>query len=453
MSLDRETLAYALPGGLANYCTQGAWKYGKHHKLIEDKLLDVANGKCKRLMISIAPRSGKSMLVSHYFPAWYLGRFPNKKIILATYEATFSASWGRKARDVLSEYGEKIFDVKVADSPASIDNWEIAGTGGGMATAGAGGALTGKGANLLILDDYIKNSEEALSPNTQEKIYDWFRSTFYTRLTPDGAIIITATRWASDDLIGKLIKEMRDGGEEWEVINIPALADAENDPLGRSEGEPLWPEGGFDLKKYTDIKRTLGSHWFSAMYQGRPTSKEGNLIKLKWFGRYKVPPAEPEMVVLSMDTAQKDNEITDYTVIGVWYLYKNSYYLVDVIRDKMDHPRLLAVSKDLIRYKKPHVVLIEDRGSGISLAQHLELETSANIIKVQPTTDKITRMSAESAAIEAGRVYLPESAAWLYDFEDELLAFPQSAYKDQLDMCSQALKYFRERAEISIDFW
>jgi predicted phage terminase large subunit-like protein len=453
MSLTREQLAFALPGGLANYSTRGAWKYGKHHKYIEDRLLDVVQGKLKRLIISCPPRAGKSMLTSHFFPAWYLGRFPTERIILASYESTFAASWGRKARDVLVEHGESIFGVKVADSPASVDNWEIADYGGGMITAGAGSGITGKGGSLLMIDDPIKNAEEALSPNNQEKIYDWYKSTFYTRQTSDAAIVITMTRWASDDLVGKLLAEGRDeGSDQWEYINLPAFAETD-DPLGRLPGEALWPEGGFDEKKYNQLRKNVGSFWFNSLYQGKPSSKEGDLIKMKWFGRYKVPPADPEMIILSLDTAQKDNEITDYTVIQTWYLYKNSFYLADVKREKMDHPRLLSVTKDLIKYRKPHAVLVEDRGSGISLIQHLELETSANVIRVMPTTDKVTRMNAESPAIEAGRVYLPESAPWLYDFEDEVRAFPKSMYRDQIDASSQALKYFREREQSVVDFW
>jgi predicted phage terminase large subunit-like protein len=720
--LTKTQLAYCLPGCFASYCSNGRWKYAPHLKLIEDKLLDVVSGKTKRLMISMPPRAGKSMLISHYFPAWYLGRFPDNRIILAAYEATFAASWGRKARDAISEYGKNVFGVEVADTPSSADDWGIKGHIGGMNTAGAGGSLTGRGADIMIADDLVKNSQEALSVTTQDSIFNWFQSTFYTRLTPDGSVIIVMTRWSTDDIIGKLLGAMKkDEGESWEVLNLPALALTDDDPLGRKIGEGLWPEGGFDAAKYGQIKKTVGSFWWNctpaetpilmsdwsnkpiseikegdeiigftkgtpqcrgklvkskvkhvfkkvdevvslkmesgrkirctkdhnwyvrggdrthkrynvpkvgrrinyicpplvditdeekdkwswlagffdgegsmgkrltviglyqsmrnpdvveyvdnilkelnlkhgrfytvrsnlptkgtqkglinndmvswnlhnatdvarklihygntakkdrliellyknsanfvkdrdkilditsdgveevyaletetgnyvawgygssnSMYMGKPNSLEGDLIKMKWFNTYDTPPAEPEMIIVSVDTAQKEGEINDYTVIMTWALYQNSYYILNVQRDKMDHPTLLSRMISIAKYgisvngklTRPHAILIEDKGSGTSIIQHLELETSANVIALSTKNQsKLLRMQNESPAIEAGRVFIPKEADWMTEFTDEIRAWPKCLHDDQVDCVSAALQYFRERETQFIDMF
>lgn len=449
-----QALAYSLPGALANLASNHTWKYAAHTKLIEDKLLDVASGKINRLMINMPPRAGKSMLVSHYFPAWYLGRYPDKRIILTSYESSFAASWGRKARTVLEEFGEQVFGIKISQVSAAADEWEIAKHVGGMSCAGAGSAITGKGANILIIDDPHKDASEAMSKTIQEKIFDWYKSVAYTRLTPDGAIIIIQTRWNVDDLSGKLLYEMNnEGGEKWEVLSLPALAE-ENDPLGRGVDEGLWPEGGWGTEKYQKIKQVQTPWIWSALYQQRPALLEGDLIKMSWFNRYREPPAEPEQIVLSMDTANKDKDINDFTVIMTWAEYQDKFYLLDVKRDRMVFPRLVHVTEELIKYKKPHAILIEDKGSGTQLIQHLNAgKLPAPVIAVNPTTDKLTRMAVETPLIEAGRIFLPETASWLLDFEIECKSFPQSLHKDQIDALSMALKFFRERDTHKIEIW
>jgi predicted phage terminase large subunit-like protein len=454
-------LAYALPGGLAHYATGGEWRYSPHLSLIENCLLDVVAGRIDRLMVSVPPQHGKSTIISHYFPTWYLGRFPGKKCILTSYEATFASSWGRKARDTLEEYGPRIFNVNVSDKSAASDNWEVVHINeqnrkiiSSMVTAGAGGPITGKGADLMIIDDPVKNNEEALSSTRLEKIFEWYQSTVYTRLSPTAAIIIVMTRWSHDDLCGKLIREQDVGGDTWKIVTLPALIEDEDmaraDPLGREIGDSLWPER-YPAKWIKQRKRVLQSFWFEALYQQRPAPKAGFIVNIEWFRRYKTQPAKSkaEMVVLSFDTAQKEKELNDYTVCTVWFIYENGYYLIDVIRDRFSHPALLSLAKNLIARWTPNVVLVEDKGSGTSLIQHLQEETTAPVIPMDPTSagDKAIRMEVECPVIEAGQCYLPESgrAEWLYDFVEELRSFPNSAYKDQADSVSQFLRWAREK--------
>ena len=457
--MSAEQLAYSLPGALASLHSDGQWQYAPHFKAIEDKLLDVASGKIKRLMVSMPPQHGKSTLISQYFTAWFLGRNPNKKVILSSYEANFAASWGRTSRGVLEDLGETVFGVKVNPNVASNINWEVTpefGIPGAMRTAGAGGPITGKGADLFIIDDPIKNHEDAQSQVLLQKVWDWYVTTVLTRMSPTGAIIIVMTRWSYEDICGKLLKAE---SEDWEVLSLPALAE-ENDPLGRKQGEPLWPER-YDGKYLEKIKKTQGSYWWEAMYQQRPTPAGGGLIKMEWFKRYGEVPANPDQIIISFDTAQKETEVNDYSVCGVWFIVNNNYYLVDLIRDRYTHPRLIALAKNIITkyssmpYKGINAVLIEDKASGISLIQHLKEETSANVIGINPENDKVIRMQNETPAIEAGRVFLPEAGKshWLIDFEIELMSFPRSPHKDQVDMTSQFLKWARERGGSGIDMW
>jgi hypothetical protein len=227
------------------------------------------------------PRHGKSELVSKYFPAWFLGCNPSKRIILASYAAEFAASWGRKARDVLTEIGPRYFDGLTIRSDSSAAHWwDLDEFSGGMQTSGVGGGVTGKGADLFIIDDPVKDAVQANSEVYRQRNWDWYQSVAYTRLEPDGAVVIMQTRWHEEDLAGHVLQHAKQTGESWDVLNLPALAE-EPDPLGRQPGEPLWPER-FSRADLLRIKATLGSYWWSAMYQGSPMPNEGGTFKRSW---------------------------------------------------------------------------------------------------------------------------------------------------------------------------
>ena len=271
--------------GLALVASNYQYQIPNHINLLNEKLQEIAFGDTKRLMVFLPPRHGKSMLVSHYFPAWYLGMFPDKRVILTAYEADFAATWGRRARDVLNEYGNTVFGIEVNNKSSAANRWDIKGHSGGMVTAGVGGPITGKGADILIIDDPVKNAEEANSQTYRDKTWEWYQSTAYTRLEPNGSIILIMTRWHEDDLAGRILHQIeQDKGEHWEIINLPAIAE-DHDILGRNIGEPLWP-GRYDLNELERIKYTTGSYWWSALYQQRPQPPEGGLLKRSWIKYY-----------------------------------------------------------------------------------------------------------------------------------------------------------------------
>ena len=394
-----------------------------------------------------------SQLCSEMFPAWWLGRNPDAKVMLVTYQADYSKMYGRRARNALKMWGQDIFGVKVAEDTAAANHWEIEGHQGLMETVGMGGAITGKGASLMIIDDPVKGRETAMSAKALDDMWDFWGSDLYTRLEKNGSVIIIQTRWSSDDLTGKLIKKMKDpDGEHWDVISLPAFAEeGVPDILNRKPGDPLWPDQ-FDKTALNRIKSNMSTYWWQALYQQTPTPIEGEIIKLNWFRRYNEymgSRSSFDQVVLSIDTAQKDTDMNDYSVIGVFGIKENAAYLIDVIRDRLTHPKLLELLESVIARWIPNSILIEDKGSGISLIQHLAEITNAPVIPVNPGNEsKVMRMINETPMLEAGRVFIPESesVAWVGPFEDEVRGFPRFAYRDQVDMLSQFLKYYRESA-------
>lgn len=266
----------------------------RHLEMLNRKLVDVAEGRTRRLIVTMAPRHGKSECISKYFPAWYIGRFPERRVILTSYEADFAANWGRKVRDLLDEFGPEYFGVRVRRDSSAANRWDLEGHAGGMVTAGVGGPITGRGADIFICDDPIKNAEEAASEAIRERNKDWWRSTAYTRLEPGGSAVIVCTRWHHDDLAGWLIAGGAGDGDgaasAWEVLNLPALAE-DDDPLGREPGEALWPER-YDRAALDEIRRSanVGEYFFAAMYQGRPVPKSGGMFKTSWFSIVDVCP-------------------------------------------------------------------------------------------------------------------------------------------------------------------
>ena len=258
------------PGGLAELASNGRWRPARHLDLLESKLVGVANGNIKRFAVFMPPQHGKSELVSHYFPAWFVAAHPARRVILASYEADFAATWGRKARDVVEEWGKKLFNVRVRQDSSAADRWDLEGQPGGMVTAGVGGAITGKTADLFVIDDPVKNDEQARSPTYREKLWSWYQSVARTRLTEDGAIILIQTRWHRDDLAGRLLDQQ---GDKWDVVSLPAIA-LEDDPLGRAPGEPLWPEGK-SLAFLEATREEIGPYWWGALYQQDPGAEGG----------------------------------------------------------------------------------------------------------------------------------------------------------------------------------
>jgi predicted phage terminase large subunit-like protein len=393
-------------------------------------------------MVFMPPRHGKSELISKYFPAWYLGTFPNNHVILVSYEADFAASWGRKAREVLDELGND-FGVKVNQESSAAKHWEIEDHSGGMDAAGAYGPITGKGADVLVIDDPVKNAEEAYSPLQREKLWDWYQSTAFTRLEPNGAIILVMTRWHEDDLAGRLLKQ--EAGQ-WEIVSLPALAEAD-DPLNRTEGDALWPER-FPMEQLLEKKKSVGSYWWSAMYQQRPVPIEGGFFKNDWL-QFFDPEYVPgfEVIVQSWDTAQTKSSTSDYVVGQVWGRIGADFYLLDQVRGRWDFDETVAQIKDLsYHWPQCSAKLIEAQTLGAALASHLKHQISG-IIPISVKASKEIRALNALPVWQSKNVYIPKpddgEYAWVDDFVRELLNFPNAVNDDMVDATTLALNQLR----------
>lgn len=393
-------------------------------------------------------------MVSRYFPAWYIGTFPGKRIILASYEADFAATWGRKSRDLLEEHGPSLFGVTVSKASSAASRWDIEGHEGGMATAGVRGPITGKGANIAIIDDPVKNDQEAMSQTYRDAAWDWYRATFSTRIQEDGAIILVMTRWHEDDLAGRLLRAQEEGGDKWEVVNLPALAE-DDDMLGRQPGEPLCPQL-FTKETLEKTKVRLGSFWWNALYQQRPAPAEGNKFKRSWFRYFEIvddhvvlyiPDAEPKRYALkdcwcfqTCDPAGSEKASADYFVLGTWLVTPAKDLLLrDVLRERLegpDQPRLFRQGYD--RWiPRPKLQGVESKGLGLTLFQTLR-RSGLPVIELKAETDKVIRALPIMARMEAGTVYFLKNASWLGEYESELLYFPNGQHDDQVDMTSYA---------------
>ena len=301
----RESLPQS-PVDLALLDTNNQYMVPPHLKLLNDKLLEVAEGNLKRLMVFMPPRHGKSTIISHYFPAWYLAHHPNDRVILTSYEADFASSWGRRVRNCIKEH-QTTLGISIDENSAASYRFDLSHYNGGMITAGVGGAITGRGADVLVIDDPVKNAEEVNSQTLRSRTYEWYKAVAYTRLEPDGAIIIIQTRWHQNDLSGALLDEMSD---DWEVISLPAFAES-NDVLNRDFDDPLWPER-YPTSVLVEKKQVLGSYWFSALYQQRPQPPGGGLLKKEWIRYYDTLPDDLVMYT-GWDLAISTKESADYT--------------------------------------------------------------------------------------------------------------------------------------------
>ncbi|MGA9079826.1 MAG: phage terminase large subunit [Halobacteriota archaeon] len=422
--------------------TRGKWQPADHLIYLDEKLRDIAAGRIKRLMVFMPPRHGKSELISKHFPAWYLGTFPNNHVILVSYEADFASSWGRKAREVLDELGDD-FGVKVKQESSAAKHWEIEGHSGGMDAAGAYGPITGKGADVLVIDDPVKNAEEAYSPLQREKLWDWYQSTAFTRLEPNGAIILVMTRWHEDDLAGRLLKQEQG---QWETVSLPALAEAE-DALHRTEGEALWPER-FPVEQLLEKKQAVGSYWWSAMYQQRPVPMEGGFFKRDWLQFYD-PEYVPYMdiVVQSWDTAQSKSSTSDFVVGQVWGRRGPDFYLLDQVRGRLDFDETVTAIKDLSKqWKQCSAKLIESQTLGAALSSHLKHQIDG-IIPIDVRASKELRALNCVPVWQSKNVYLPKpddgEYVWVQDYVRELLNFPNASNDDQVDATTLALNQLR----------
>ncbi len=409
-----------------------------HLRILVGVLERVERGELDRVIICMPPRHGKSMTTSQLFPAWYLGRNPTKSIIASSYGQELASDFGRRTRNFASErLHRQIFpDCVIADDSDSVHRFHTT-AGGAYYAVGAGGPLTGRGADLLLIDDPIKSAEDARSAAFRRSLQDWYESVAYTRLEPGGAVVLIQTRWHESDLAGWLLKEH--ASEGWKVISLAAIG--ETNEGWRNKGDPLWG-ARFPLETLARIREAIGTAAWTALYQQRPVSEEGGVFKRQWWREY-AGVVECHRTIFSLDCAFKTGQANDYSVVAVVGEAKDGYYLRHVSRGRWEFPELKRQSVALAEIWKPHAVLIEDAASGQSLIQALKAETRLPILPVKPMGDKQSRAHAVSPLVESGRVFVPSEAPWLADFLDEATSFPSSAHDDQIDAIAQALSYLR----------
>lgn len=425
---------------------------------------DVMAGKQPRLIIQAPPRSGKSELFSRRFPAWAFGQNPNLQMIAASYSADLSSRMNRDVQRIIDseEYAgvfpETSFSSNTSASINSQKNirnseiFEIAGYAGSYRSAGVGGGITGMGADIAIIDDPVKDAKEANSQTYRDSVWDWYTSTFYTRLSPKSGILLGMTRWHEDDLAGRLLADMKNGGDQWRVVSFPAIA--EEDEEYRKEGDALHPER-YDLTHLTKIKKAVGTQTWNALYQQRPSSKGGDVIKRAWFKRYSVFPLM-RRVIIAGDTAQKVKQHNDFSVFIVAGIgIDGGLYIIDLIRGKWEAPELERKLEDIWnKYRASHKaqsVYIEDKSSGTGLIQSIQRKRNIPIKGVQVDADKYTRVLGIQGFIESGYVFLPDGAEWVEDFLSECEKFTATdshKHDDQVDTLTMAITELSTQANI-----
>lgn len=436
---------------------QSVWPgfiYGRHHALMAQKFEDIANGKSKRLIINMPPRHTKSEFASYLLPAWYLGRYPGKKIIQCSNTAELAVGFGRKVRNLVdSEPYAKIFpNVHLRSDSKAAGRWATNENGDYFAI-GVGGTVTGKGADLLIIDDPHSEQEAALAssdPAVFDKVFEWYTSGPRQRLQPGGSIVVVMTRWAKRDLTGKICQSIIDrDGEIWDMISLPAILPT---------GKPLWPEF-WSLKELENLREELPLSKWQAQYQQDPTSEEGAIVKREWWNDWE--PANPppcEFIIQSWDTAFTKNERSDYSACTTWGIFykdedpNNAHIiLLDAFKERMEFPELKARALEMYREWEPDAFIVEAKASGAPLIYELR-SMGIPVQEFTPTrgNDKITRVNSVADIFASGKVWAPRKR-WAEEVIEEIAAFPNSDHDDLVDSTTQALIRFRKGGFIRLD--
>jgi predicted phage terminase large subunit-like protein len=429
---------------------QTAFSLGWHFEIIAARLAAVFDGKTRRLIITLPPRHLKSHLASVAFPAWCLGRKPSSQILCVSYAQELADKLSRDCRRIVaSDWYRYLFPTRLSPQRQAVPEFATTAQGCRIATS-VGGVLTGRGADIIIIDDPLK-PEEALSDAHRRAANEWFDHTLYSRLNDKqtGAIVLIMHRLHEDDLVGHVLAQ-----EDWEVVCLPAIAEedqtiAVDSLLGprcfeRRRGEALHAARE-PLPMLEQIRKTIGEYNFAGQYQQAPSPLGGGLVKAGWFRRYTIDEAPAlERIVQSWDTASKATELSDFSVCTSWGISGKNLYLIDVLRQRMEYPELKRAVRAQYERLRPSVVLIEDKSSGIQLIQELIGEGLHAVTRYQPQSDKIMRMHAQTAMIENGFVHLPDSAPWLAQYLHEITTFPNGRHDDQVDSTAQMLDWFKQ---------
>ena len=420
---------------------------GRHHARMADAFERVARGECKRLIINMPPRHTKSEFASYLLPAWFLGKFPHKKVIQTAHTAELSVGFGRKVRNLVdSEVYRNIFpNLSLSADSKAAGRWNTS-KGGDYFAIGVGGAVTGKGADLLIIDDPHSEQEAALAqvnPDIYDKVYEWYTSGPRQRLQPGGSIIIVMTRWSMRDLTGQVVKSSAQrGGDEWEVIEFPAILPS---------GNPLWPEF-WSLSELEALRTELPNLKWQAQYMQQPTSDSAAIIKREWWKIWEEDRPPPcDYILQTWDTAFEKNSRADFsacTTWGVWYNDEDGssphLILLDAFKDRMAFPELKETAHKHYKEWDPDAFIVEKKAAGSPLIQELR-RMGIPVQEFTPSrgNDKIARMNAVSDLFASGKVWAPDTR-WAREVIEEVAAFPVGEHDDYVDTTTQALLRYRQ---------
>ena len=421
--------------------------HGRHHEKMAKAFEEVASGAVKRLIINMPPRHTKSEFASYLLPAWFLGKFPNKKVIQTSHTAELAVGFGRKVRNLVDSDAYKKIFPKVAlqaDSKAA-GRWNT-NFGGDYFAIGVGGAVTGKGADILIIDDPHSEQEAALAqfnPEIYDKTYEWYTSGPRQRLQPGGAIVIVMTRWSLRDLTAQVMKSsVQRGGDEWKVIEFPAILPS---------GQPLWPEF-WSLEELSALREELPNSKWQAQYMQQPTSDNSAIIKREWWKEWEQDSPPPcEYVIQSWDTAHEKKSVNDYsacTTWGVWFNEEDNnsanIILLDAYRDRLEFPKLKEMAMEKYQEYEPDTLLVEKKAAGAPLIQELRwMGMSVSEYSPGKGQDKISRLNSVADIFASGRVWAPQTR-WAEELIDEVASFPSGEHDDLVDSMTLALMRFRQ---------
>jgi predicted phage terminase large subunit-like protein len=410
--------------------TNPAYEAAPHHELIASALERVMRGEVKRLIICMPPRHGKSELASRRFPSFYMGHHADKQIIAASYNSDLSNDFGREVRNIVDspEFGA-LFDVKLAQDSKAANRWHTS-AGGMYVAAGVGTAITGRGADILLIDDPFKDRQEADSELQRERVWDWYTSTAYTRLMPGGAVIVINTRWHDDDLSGRLLAAQSEGGDQWEVLSLPAINDA---------GDALWP-AWYPLERLEQIKGVLPARDWNSLYQQNPIPDDGDFFKSAWFGEYEGLPSALNIYGASdYAVTEDDGDFTEHGVVGIDQ--NANIYLLDWWFGKTTSDKWIESKCDLVIKHKPKCWFGE---SGVirrsvepfMMKRMQERDAWCRIEWLASIADKPTRARSIQARASMGKVFFPKNAPWKSHVMDQLLRFPAGKNDDAVDVLS-----------------
>ena len=427
---------------------------GRHHAKMADAFERVARGECKRLIINMPPRHTKSEFASFLLPAWFLGKYPHKKVIQTSHTAELAVGFGRKVRNLVDtdQYHRLFPELSLSSDSKAAGRWNTS-KGGDYFAIGVGGAVTGKGADLLIIDDPHSEQEAALAevnPDIYDKTYEWYTSGPRQRLQPGGAIVIVMTRWSKRDLTAQVLKAaVQRGGDEWEVIEFPAILPS---------GNPLWPQF-WPMQELQVLKDELPNSKWMAQYQQNPTGDSSAIVKREWWREWpNNNPPQCEFILQSWDTAFEKTQRADYsacTTWGVFYqaddagLEQANIILLNAFRDRMEFPELKRCAIEEYREWEPDSVIIEKKASGAPLIYEMR-SMGIPVQEFTPTrgNDKISRLNAVSDLFASGRVWAP-ATSWAEEVIEEVASFPGSEHDDYTDTVSMAMMRFRKGGYIT----